>query len=55
MRITVKARASIAGQSIPVLPQGPGGVQWLVTGAAGGHWYVDLGRSGSLEIGRFCR
>jgi hypothetical protein len=55
VRFTVKARASIGGQGIPVLPQGPGRVQWLVTNDAGGHWYVDLGRSSSLAFGLFCR
>lgn len=54
VRFTVKARASLGGQSIPVLPQGPGRVQWLVTTQAGGHWYVDLGRSSNLMFGPAC-
>lgn len=51
---TVKARAILGGQSIPVLPQGPARVQWLITAEAAGHWYVDLGRSSSLEFGPAC-
>jgi hypothetical protein len=54
VRFTVKARASIGGQSVPVLPQGPGRVQWQATTDAGGHWYVDLGRSGGMRFGQFC-
>jgi hypothetical protein len=54
VRFTVKARASFSGHSIPVLPQGPGRVQWLVTTEAGGHWYVDLGRSRSLVFSPAC-
>jgi hypothetical protein len=54
VRFTVKARAILGGQSIPVLPQGPGHVQWLITTEAAGHWYVDLGRSSSLAFGPAC-
>jgi hypothetical protein len=54
VRFTVKARAILGGQSIPVLPQGPARVQWLSTAEAAGHWYVDLGRSSSLEFGPAC-
>jgi hypothetical protein len=54
VRFTVKARAILAGQSIPVLPQGPDRVQWLITTEVGGHWYVDLGRSSSLAFGPAC-
>jgi hypothetical protein len=55
VRFTVKARASIGGQSVPVLPQGPGRVQWLVTTQAAGHWHVDLGHSTSLAFGPACQ
>jgi hypothetical protein len=54
VRFTVKARASIGGHSVPVLPQGPDRVQWLVTTETGGHWLVDLGRS-SLAFGPACQ
>ncbi len=54
VRFTVKARAIMAGHSIPVLLPGPGHVQWLSTAEAGGHWYVDLGRSSSLAFGPAC-
>jgi len=54
VRFTVKARAILAGQSIPVLPQGPGRVQWLIATEASGHWYVDLGHSSSLAFGPAC-
>lgn len=55
VRFTVTARASLAGHSIPVLPQGPGRVQWLVTTETGGHWYVDLGRSSNVTAGAACQ
>lgn len=55
VRFTVKARASIRGHSFPVLPQGPRYVQWLETAEAGGHWYVDLGRSTSMPFGPACK
>jgi len=55
VRFTVRARASIGGQSVPLLPQGPGRVQWLMTAEAGGHWHVDLGRSSGLVFGPGCR
>jgi len=55
VRFTVKARASFGGQSFPVLPQGSGRVQWLVTTQADGHWHVDLGRSSSPAFGPACR
>jgi hypothetical protein len=45
---------TLAGQHIPVLLQGPGRVQWLIATEAGGHWYVDLGRSSSLAFGPAC-
>ncbi len=54
VRFTVKARAILGGQSIPVLPPGPGRVQWLITTETGGHWYVDLGRSSGLVFGPAC-
>jgi len=54
VRFTVKARASIGGHSVPVLPQGPARVQWLVTTEAGGHWYVDLGSGSKAAFGAAC-
>lgn len=54
VRFTVKARANLAGQSVPVFPSGPGRVQWLIASEADGHWYVDLGRSSSLIFGPAC-
>ncbi len=39
---------------VPVLPQGPARVQWLVTTEAGGHWYVDLDRSSTVAFGAAC-
>jgi hypothetical protein len=54
VRFTVKARASLAGQSVPVFPSRPGRVQWLIASEADGHWYVDLGRSSSLIFGPAC-
>ena len=55
VRFSVKARAILGGQSVPVLPQGPGRVQWLSTTEVGGHWYVDLGHSGGLAFGPACK
>jgi hypothetical protein len=54
VRFTVKAQASVDGQSIPVFPQGPGGAQWLVTTEKAGHWYVDLTRSTALLFSGAC-
>jgi hypothetical protein len=54
VRFTVKAQATLGGQSVPVFPQGPGGVQWLVTTERAGHWYVNLTRSGALTFSGVC-
>ena len=54
VRFTVKAQLTLAGQHIPVLPQGPGRVQWLIATEASGHWYVDLRRSSSMAFGPAC-
>ena len=53
VRFTVKAQASLRGQKIPVLPQGPGG-QWLVAAESANHWYVDLARSSGFIFGGAC-
>ncbi len=53
VRFTVKAQASLGGQKIPVLPQGPGG-QWLVAAESANHWYVDLARSSGFIFGGAC-
>jgi hypothetical protein len=50
----VKAQASFGGQSVPVFPQGAGGVQWLVTTRTAGHWYVNLDRSTALVFSGAC-
>lgn len=54
VRFTVKARASLGGHSIPIFPQGPGRVQWLVAAETAGHWYVDLGHSGAFLFSGAC-
>jgi len=54
VRFTVNAHASLDGQNIPVFPQGPGRVQWLVTIETAGHWSVDLARSGASMMGGQC-
>jgi hypothetical protein len=54
IRFTVKAHATFDGQNIPVFPQGPGAVQWLVTTRTAGHWYVNLERSTALEFSKAC-
>jgi hypothetical protein len=54
VRFTVKAQASFDGQNVPVFPQGSGGVQWLVTTRAAGHWYVNLDRSTALLFSGAC-
>jgi len=54
VRFAVKAQASMDGQNVPVFPQSPGRVQWLVTTKTAGHWYVDLTRSTALVFGGAC-
>jgi len=55
VRFTVRAKASLDGMDVPVLPQGPSnGPQWLVTTEAAGHWYVDITRSTSLAFAGPC-
>lgn len=54
VRFTVQAHATLDGTSIPVLPQGPGSQQWLVTTETAGHWYVDLTSSSDLAFGGAC-
>jgi hypothetical protein len=54
VRFTVKAQASLGGQNIPVIPEGSGGVQWLVTTRTAGHWYVNLDRSTALLFSGAC-
>ena len=50
----MQARASLGGQEVPVFPQGPGRVQWLVTIETAGHWYVDLARSSVFVFSGAC-
>jgi hypothetical protein len=54
VRFTVRAHAAVDGTSIPVLPLGPGGKQWLVAAEQAGHWYVDLSGSGDFAFGGAC-
>jgi hypothetical protein len=54
VRFTVQARASLGGQDVPVFPQGPGRVQWLVTTETAGDWYVDLARSSAFVFSGAC-
>lgn len=54
VRFTVKASASLDGQNVPVFPEGPRRVQWLVTIEMAGHWHVDLARSGASMISGPC-
>ncbi|MBO0807948.1 MAG: hypothetical protein J2P32_06555 [Actinobacteria bacterium] len=54
VRFTLKAHIRVGGHSIPLPPQGPGRVQWLVMAESGGHWYVDLGHSRSFPFTPAC-
>ena len=50
VRFTVQAHATLDGTSIPVLPQGAGGQEWLVTTKQAGHWYVDLNSNSDFML-----
>ena len=54
MWFTVQAHATLDGTSIPVLPQGPGSQQWLVTTEKTGHWYVDLASTSDFAFSGAC-
>jgi len=54
VRFTVRARASFAGQSIPMFAPGPGRVRWLVTTESAGRWYLDLARSADFMLSGAC-
>jgi hypothetical protein len=54
VRFTVQADATVDGTSIPVLPQGPGSQQWLVTTEEAGHWYVDLASTSDFAFSGAC-
>jgi hypothetical protein len=54
VRFTVQAHATVDGTSIPVLPQGPGSQQWLVTTEKAGHWNVDLASSSGFIFSGAC-
>jgi hypothetical protein len=54
VRFTVKAQASLGGNSIPVFPQTPGSVQWLATTEVAGHWYVNIDDSTALVFAGAC-
>ena len=51
VRFTVKAQESLGGKSIPLLPQAPGGAQWLVTTEVAGRWYVNIEDTGLAFAG----
>jgi hypothetical protein len=56
VRFSVKAQARVLGHSIPMFPQGPGHVEWLLTAQVGGHWYVDLAASSAgPPVGPACQ
>ena len=54
VRFTVQADASLDGTSMPVLPQGAGRQQWLVTTEQAGHWYVDLASNSDFMFSGAC-
>jgi hypothetical protein len=54
VRFTVQAHATLDGTSIPVLPQGSGSQQWLVTTQTAGHWYVDLASTSDFAFSGAC-
>jgi hypothetical protein len=54
VHFTVKAEASLDGQDVAVLPQGPGTAQWLATTDVAGHWYVSIEDSAALAFGGGC-
>jgi hypothetical protein len=54
VRFTVKAVASLDGQDLPLLPQGPGSAQWLATTEVAGRWYVNIDDSTALAFGGGC-
>jgi len=54
VHFTVKAEASLDGQDIPVLTQGPSTGQWLATTDVTGHWYVNIEDSMALGFGGGC-
>ena len=54
VRFTVQAHASLGGTSMPVLPQGAGSQQWLVTTEQAGHWYVDLDGNSDFMFSGAC-
>lgn len=45
VRFTLNAHITFHGHRIPVYPEGPGKVQWLVAVRISGHWYLDLRHS----------
>jgi len=48
-------KGKLGGVDMPVMPQdAAGGVQWLVTTEASGHWYVDIVRSTAVIFGAPC-
>jgi hypothetical protein len=50
VRFTVKAVASLDGQDLPLLPQGPGSAQRLATTEVAGRWYVNIDGSTALAL-----
>jgi hypothetical protein len=54
VRFTVRARASLGRQSVPLFAQGLGSVRWLVTTESAGRWYLDLARSADFVLSGAC-
>jgi hypothetical protein len=54
VRFTLNAHMTFQGHSIPMYPDGPGKVQWLVVAKIGGHWYLDLRQSASSAPAAGC-
>jgi hypothetical protein len=54
VRFTVRARASLGRQSVPLFAPGRGSVRWLLTTESAGRWYLDLARSADFVLSGAC-
>ncbi|MGH3171456.1 MAG: hypothetical protein ACRDN0_37045 [Trebonia sp.] len=54
VRFTVSASITPGGATIPVLPDGSAGGQWLVAAESGGHWYVDIASNPNFMLSGAC-
>lgn len=54
VRFTVQVNATLDGTTIPVLPPGSQGQDWLVTTEQAGHWYVDLTSASDFMFSGAC-